>query len=173
MCRHAAETAHRGTETGRVRKGQFNTRTAYHGQVFGLLVSLAQLAHLGEEHVGGGTGQVEPQDLQDQMLHPEDLPLVVGVVRDVDELPDIRRIDLLILGSNEHAGGSHQLELGPLDRHVGEEPVDVGNSQVESLGLQLVLLSHLHQPVHQDGPHGVADVGLLSHVVGLGQSLQF
>ena len=107
------------------------------------------------------------------MLHPEDLPLVVGVVSDVDELPDIWRVDLLVLGSNEHAGGADQLELGPLDRHVGEEPVDVGHSQVESLGLELVLLGHLHQPVHQDGPHGVADVGLLRHIVGFGQSLQF
>ena len=105
------------------------------------------------------------------MLHPEDLPLVVGVVRDVDELPHVRRVDLLVLAGDEHGGCAHQLELGPLDRHVGQEPVDVGHGQVQGLSLELVLLPHLDQPVHQDGPHAVADVGLLAHVGWLGHRL--
>ena len=50
-------------------------------------------------------------------------------------------------------------------------PVNVRDGQIESLCLQLVLLADLHQPVHQDGPHGVRDVGLLAHVVVLGHVL--
>ena len=46
-------------------------------------------------------------------------------------------------------------------------PVNVGHSQVESLCLELVLLPHLHEPVHQDAPHGVGDVRLFAHVVVL------
>ena len=50
-------------------------------------------------------------------------------------------------------------------------PVDVGDGQVKGLGLQLVFLPNLHQPVHQDGAHGVGDVRLLDHVIMLGHKL--
>ena len=49
------------------------------------------------------------------MLHPEDLPLVVGVVRDVDELPHVRRVDLLVLAGDEHGADTDQLKLVTLD----------------------------------------------------------
>ena len=136
-----------------------------------LVLRPAHLTHLGEEHIGAGTRQIEPKNFQHQVLHPQHLTLVVGVVSDVDELPHVRRVDLLVLAGDEHGGGAHQLQLGSLDRHVGEEPVDVGHGEVEGLGVELVLLAHLHQPVHQDAPHAVADVRLLAHVVLLGHVL--
>jgi hypothetical protein len=58
-----------------------------------------------------------------------------------------------------------------LDRHEGEEPVDVVHGQEEGLRVQAVLLCHLYQPVDQDGSHGEGDVGLLRHVVPLGKIL--
>ena len=79
------------------------------------LLRFAQLTHLRQKHVGGGPGEVEAEDLEDEMLHPEDLPLVVRVVGDVDELPHVGRVDLLVLAGDEHRGGPDQLQLGPLD----------------------------------------------------------
>ena len=66
---------------------------------------------------------------------------------------------------NEHAGGADELQLGPLDGHVTEEAVDVVHGEVDRLLVQLVLLAHLHQPVHQDGAHRVRYVRLLDHVL--------
>ena len=56
---------------------------------------------------------------------PTNLFFGVGVVGDIDELSHIWRVDLLILRSDEHAGGADQLKLGSLDRHVTEEPADI------------------------------------------------
>ena len=46
-------------------------------------------------------------------------------------------------------------------------PVNVVDGEVQRLGLQLVLLGHLDQPVHEDLPHVRRDVRLLVHVVAL------
>ena len=47
-----------------------------------------------------------------------------------------------------------------------EEAVDEVGGQVERLGHELELEVHIHQPVDQNGPHLVVDVGLAGHVVG-------
>ena len=60
--------------------------------------------------------------LEDQVLHPEDLPLSVSVIGDVDKLRHIGRVDLLVLGSDEHRGGADQLQFRPLHGHQGEKP---------------------------------------------------
>ena len=77
--------------------------------MFSLLVTVAQLAQLGHEKVAGGCGQIEPKNLEDEMLHPEDLPLVVSVVCDVHELSNIWWVNLLVLTGDEHAGSAYQL----------------------------------------------------------------
>ena len=79
------------------------------------LLRFAQLTHLRQKHIGGGRGEIEAKHLEDQVLHPEDLLLVVRVVGDVDELPHVGRVDLLVLAGDEHRGGPDQLQLGPLD----------------------------------------------------------
>ena len=53
------------------------------------------------------------------MLHPEDLPLGVSVIGDVDKLRHIGRIDLLVLGSDEHRSGADQLQFRSLHGHQG------------------------------------------------------
>lgn len=62
----------------------------------------------------------------------------------------------------------HELQFASQDGHAGKEAVQEVDGQVEGLGSQLVLLGHLHQPVHQDPAHAVRDVGLLPQVVRLG-----
>ena len=86
-----------------------------------LLRGVAHLTHLRQKHVGGGAGQVEAEDLEDEVLHAQHLPLVVRVVSDVDELPHVRRVNLLVLARDEHGRRAHQLKLRPLHRHVGQE----------------------------------------------------
>ena len=85
------------------------------------LLGFAQLTHLRQKHIGGGRGEIEAEHLEDQVLHPEDLLLVVRVVGDVDKLPDIGRVDLLVLAGYEHRGSPNQLQLRPLDRHVRQK----------------------------------------------------
>lgn len=45
-----------------------------------------------------------------------------------------------------------------------KEPVQEVDSQVEGLCAELVLLSDLSQPIHQNGPHAFCDVWLFPHV---------
>jgi len=67
------------------------------------------------------------------------LCFLVGVVGDVDKLVGGRRGPLLVLGGDEHADDSDQLELGPLDGQLGEKGVEVVHGEVESLVRQSVL----------------------------------
>ena len=97
---------------------------AHHGKMLDLLLRVSQLTHLRQKLDSGGTREIETEDLEDKVLHPEDLLLVVGVVCDVAELPHVRRVDLFVLAGDEHRGGPNQLQLGSLHRHVGQESVN-------------------------------------------------
>jgi hypothetical protein len=57
------------------------------------------------------------------------------------------------LRCDEHGGDAEELQrLAP--EHVGgEETVDVGDGEVESVGDELVLLGDLNEPVDEDGAH--------------------
>ena len=47
-------------------------------------------------------------------------------------------------------------------------PVHNGYGHVEGVLVQFELLSHFHQPVHQNTPHALSDIRLLLHVQGIG-----
>ena len=57
------------------------------------------------------TAEVEVERLQQLALHPADVLLRVRVVRDVDEVADLRREHLLVLGGDEHRRHAEQLQL--------------------------------------------------------------
>lgn len=63
--------------------------------------------------MGGGHGQVEGQHLQEQVLHSQQLPLCVGVVRYVDKLVHLGRVDLFVLPVKGKARGSNAGNLRP------------------------------------------------------------
>ena len=68
------------------------------------------------EQLGGDVGH-EPVDVghgEDEMFHPENLTLVVGIVRDVDKLLHVGRLDLLVLFPRPRAA----VDVG-LHAHVG------------------------------------------------------
>jgi hypothetical protein len=84
------------------------------------------------------------------------------------ERADLRRVNLLELGGDEHARDAHQLQLWARARVLGQAAVDEVDGEEERLRVQLVLLRHLHQPVHQDAAHGGVDVALhRRHVRGV------
>ena len=56
-------------------------------------------------------GEVEPEGPQHPQLHLPDLRGGVSVVRDVDEVIDLRGEDLLHLAGNEHGSHTDQLEF--------------------------------------------------------------
>mmetsp|Transcript_10393 Transcript_10393/g.42270 ORF Transcript_10393/g.42270 Transcript_10393/m.42270 type:complete len:361 (+) Transcript_10393:851-1933(+) len=110
--------------------------------------------------------QVELQYVQHMRLHRNDGAARVGVLRDEDELVDGGRVDVLELGGNEERSNAQQLQLAALERLDGQHAVDDYARQEEALDREGVLGDHLHEPVHEDGPHRVADVGLhVAHVV--------
>ena len=78
----------------------------------------------------------------------------------------LRRPDLLVLAGQQHGGDAHQLQVAPGDGHDGQVAVDEVDRQEQGLRHQLELEVHLHQPVHQDGPHLVVNVRLVGHVGG-------
>lgn len=58
---------------------------------------LEEAAELVNKEVGGGHGHVEAQDLEDEVLHAQDLAHFVRVVSNVCKLAHIRRVNLLVL----------------------------------------------------------------------------
>lgn len=141
-------------------------------------------SRLQESHPCCCDRKVEFETVQDHSLHVQDLISCVRVVGNVHEFVynlivlhpcasdengtwarkaffgSHRRLDLLKLGSDEHAGNTHKLKFASVDRHLFKKPVDVVYSQVERLGNEPILLRHLDQPVDQDGTHRGIDIAL-------------
>ena len=62
-----------------------------------------------QENAGRRDGHVERKLIEDQDLHLHDLIAVVGVVGDVLKIAQFRRVDLLVLGRDEHGGDADEL----------------------------------------------------------------
>ena len=74
-----------------------------------------------QEVVRGRHREVELERVDDVALHPEHVLPREGLVRDVDEVPDLGGVDLLVLGGDQHRGAADELEPGPVHvRHVEE-----------------------------------------------------
>mmetsp|Transcript_74653 Transcript_74653/g.218707 ORF Transcript_74653/g.218707 Transcript_74653/m.218707 type:complete len:264 (-) Transcript_74653:573-1364(-) len=114
--------------------------------------------------------EVERREHRD--LHLDDLVLAVRLVRDVDEVVDLRRILLLKLGSDEEGGDADKLKVPPRGGSLLQVAVDDADAQEEGQGAQLVLLVDVNKPVNEDGAHLRVDVRLLVHVTRLRQTVR-
>mmetsp|Transcript_10360 Transcript_10360/g.26839 ORF Transcript_10360/g.26839 Transcript_10360/m.26839 type:complete len:281 (-) Transcript_10360:11-853(-) len=113
-----------------------------------------------------GDDDLEVYRDEDPALHLDDIVRGEGVVRDMRELSDLRHIDFLELGCNEHARHTDQLKLLAHDHSAGEVAVGKVLSQEQGLGLELEVAEvHLHKPIQQDPAHHSVDVPLRAHVV--------
>mmetsp|Transcript_23436 Transcript_23436/g.73458 ORF Transcript_23436/g.73458 Transcript_23436/m.73458 type:complete len:436 (-) Transcript_23436:260-1567(-) len=134
-------------------------------QELNLGVCLCSLEEAPKEALGGGRGQLKVQGCQQSPLHVEHFLPRVRVVRDVAELVHLRSVDLLVLGRNQHARDPHELQLAPHHLINGQVPIYAAHRQEEGVRDELVLLRHLHEPVHENPAHRGVDVALeLIHV---------
>jgi hypothetical protein len=79
--------------------------------VFECLGALDSQVVFGGKAKDGGGRHVEGEHLQDQVLHPKHLLFGVSVVRDVDKLSHIGRVDLLELTANKIANSINTYKL--------------------------------------------------------------
>lgn len=155
-----------------------------------LEVEQAQLAQLLGGHVGfaveveyldvavdeledAGDGEVELQGVQNVDLHIEHVVFGLGLVGDLHEVAHLRGLDFLVLGADQHAGDSDQLQLAPVHVLLREIAVDRADRHLECFGQQLELEVHLDQPVHKNAPHLLVHVALVLHLAGVGLELTF
>ena len=82
---------------------------------------------------------------------------------------DWRRVDVLVLRSDEHCRHSHKLKVLPLDLLNTQIAVDDANSDEEGFGVQLEFVMNLNEPVHKNSPHLLVNVSLFLHVPVLGK----
>ena len=82
--------------------------------------------------MGGGHGQVEGQHLQEQVLHSQQLPLCVGVVRYVDKLVHLGRVDLFVLPVK--GKGPEAATLGTCGPFLHRGRPSLGNHQLVQSG---------------------------------------
>ena len=150
--------------------GQFDEVASHH---VGLLVVVEELGVSLEEQVGTGEGDVEPELLEHLAFHLQDLLLGVGFVGHIDEISEIRWVDLLVLARGEKRGNADQLELLPADLGFFEIAIDEVNGQEEGLVDELELQVDVDEPVDENGAHFLIDVCLLGHVAGLGEVTAF
>lgn len=87
--------------------------------------------------MGRGKGNLVGKGFEDCLLHLENLALGVGTIADVDEVPELGRVDLLVLGSKEKGGDANELQLGARHSLSVEVPVDDVHGQVEGLRHEL------------------------------------
>jgi len=146
--------------------GQFDEVAGHH---VGLVVAVQELGVSLEEQVGTGEGDVEVQLLEHLSLHLENLLLGVSFVSHVDEISQIRWVDLLILAGGEKRGDSNQLKLLSADLSFLKIAVNEVHCQEQGLVDKLELEMDVDQPVDENRAHFLIDVGLLGHVTGLGK----
>lgn len=77
----------------------------------------------------------------------------------------LRRVDFLVLAGDQHGCDSQQLQLVPLHLVLDDERVDYELSQEQSFVPQVESQMHVHQPIHQNSPHFLVYLDLVSHYV--------
>lgn len=132
-------------------------------------VVVVGLGDTAEEVHGVRVGEVVVEGGQDETLGLEDLGLGEAIIGNVLEVLDVRRQDLLVLGSNEHGGNTNELKTVKLDNLAREETVDDVDSKEQSLGQEPEAGVNLQQPVDEDATHLPLKLVLAVHVVWVGQ----
>lgn len=69
---------------------------SHHGQGEGCVITARFLGKLLTEAIDGGNSNIKGEDFKDQMLHPQNLLCLVGVVSNIHELTHLWRVDFLV-----------------------------------------------------------------------------
>ena len=96
--------------------------------------------------------QVEVERPQDVQLHLTDLQRRVGVVGDVNEVVDLGRVHLLVLGRDPHATDANQLQLLALDVAATMRKITIqdGHRQIKGLLQKTEALVNLGRSERED-----------------------
>ena len=141
------------------------------GQSAGLQVVVVRLADAAKEAHGPGPPQLKVQHAQHEALGLENLVDAVARIHHVDDLLNRRTVDLFVFGGDEESGGANELKLSEGDDLDREEAIDVVDGEEQSLGEEAEPVVDLNQPVHEDRAHRPLNLGLVVHVVGVGEHL--
>ena len=87
----------------------------------------------GEELQRSRHRHLELEGVEHHRLHLQDLPTRISAVGDVDEVADLREVDLLVLGGEEHARDADELEALARDHLLLEKAIDEVDREVERL----------------------------------------
>ena len=98
---------------------------------------------------------------------------IVRTIANVHQVAKFRRIDLFVLGGDQEARHSDQLQLGPGNFHAFEAPVNEVDGQVQCLRDELEFQVDFDQPIDEDGAHPLVDVRLSFHVQGSDRRILF
>ena len=109
-------------------------------------------------------GDAKFEGVEHVRLHLKDLLARIRAVSDVHEVPHLRRVDLLVLGGEEHRCHAHELQLLPLNDLLLEEAVDEIYRQVQRLWHELELQVDFCEPINENCAHLFIDVRLVDHV---------
>lgn len=141
------------------------------GQRARLQIVIIGLADATQEAHRARPAQLKLQHAEHEALRLEDLVDRVATVDHVDDLTHRRAVDLLVLGGHEDGRGADELQLAERDDLAREEAIDVVDAQEEGLWEEREAMVDLDEPVHEHGAHRPLDLGLVVHVVGVGQHL--
>lgn len=134
----------------------------------GLNVILVGLRDPAQEVHGVGIAQVVLECLQSVSFSTEDFVDSEAIISNMNEIADVRRQDLLVLGGDEHGSDTNQLKLVQGDNLYRQEAIDNVDGKEESLGQQPEPSVNLNQPVDEDASHLPLEVFLVLHIVGVG-----
>lgn len=99
-----------------------STLKTHKGKMDDFLRVLQEPAELVNKEVGGGHGHVKAENLEDEVLHAQDLAHLVSVVSDVCKLAHIRWVDLFVFPATHTNSSSFKLNQS--------YPVQLSNAKV-------------------------------------------
>lgn len=113
-----------------------------------------------QEAVCTGSSHAEFKHLEDLSLHLEYHGLSEFVLTDLQEVCNLRWVDLLILGRDKQRGHSKQVQLTLLNALFAHEFVYDVLADVKRFRLEFELAMHIDNPLNEEGARRVLDLGL-------------
>ena len=113
-----------------------------------VLLSLGNLAIALEESIRAGLLDIELQMEKNALLHSQNLGPSVCIVGQIDEIFDVRWVNLLILSRDEKRSDAHKLHIALEHVKDGKVAIDQVNGEEERLWQQLKFGVHTNDPIN-------------------------
>lgn len=117
-----------------------------------------------EERVGGGSGELKAERVEDAVFHVKELSVRVSVPGLVNKVPDFGRVDFLVLAGDEEGRRSDELQPMAVDADAGKVAIKDVDGKVQRFRVQFKFQVRFHNPIDQNRAHDWSDLGLFVHV---------